>query len=81
MTQMNLNKLLKLSEYMNTCTIVFPQGSDQVEFKNLQTMINQIYDGSINDHIPEFDTYFITNAFVQNSLLEDGEDILIIFMV
>ena len=81
MTKNNLNTLLKLSEYLSRTTIVFPQGSDFHIFDSLQQLINFIYDGSIETYIPEFDTYYVSTIAIQQSLVDDNDEILMIYMV
>lgn len=83
MTKNNYFRLLKLSEYMKCKCVVLLDGSKKPihEFSSLQHFIDHIHCGDIETFIPEFETYAVSWVSVQESLLDEGDRILFVYLV
>lgn len=77
----NVNKLLKLSEYMDHPCIVFPQGHIEIQYKSMQEFINDILEDTVYEKIYDFHTYVVSFVGIQENLLNEKDSIVMIYLV
>ena len=83
MKSKNYKMLMKVCDYLkNPCWVFFDGAENPIlHFSSLQRFIDSIFDDSILLSVHDFDTYCISSICLQQSLFDDEDNILMIYMV